>query len=524
MDSKLNINGQLTIALNVNGSSMNNSYLLYKGSMESEAGIMEHWDTDYITLIGSGDAAGATLDDLMWHYGNLYYVSTLRWTNESGTNVWDTDDKNWQNDRTYTTGMNVKFTDEGAGTVKLSGKLTPGSVIVSNSEGHDYTFTSAEEGGYLSESADLVKRGEGALTLDSANDYTGMTNLEEGTLNVHDSQALGDSTLKTATDTNLSVGDDSHVVLKDKEHDINGNVFVEAGSILEVTSGSFSAATSTVEGTLAFTGLGAQAGTLNGNGKLELTDSFIRIENASDFTGSINVNGGSLFLNVLNGTIKAGEIAVKGGELTLQASEQLTMATGTILSMVAGAVTEKVATVITDKLVELGTNAMLAVILQSALGAADDGILNDDAHAVIAAPGLTLNAGSTLILDNAHIELNGDNNCLTLNIPTDTIEKINLTLLLDEILDANSIVMLFSGVDSLNLVFDDTVIGKGAGLYECYASNYFSCELVGEETKLVYQDGKVYLTGLNVNVVPEPATATLSLLALAGLAARRRRR
>ena len=522
VNSALLVNGKLTIKLDVNDTSMNSNYYLYSGSEASEKDIMEYWNTDYITVVGTGDATGATIDDLMWHYGRLIYVSTLRWTNASNSGIWDFDDKNWQNDRSFSSGMNVKFSDEGAGTVKMSGKLTPGSVTVSNSEGNDYTFTSAEDGGYLSEYSDLTKRGDGALTLDSANDYYGTTTVEEGTLNVHDSQALGDSTLKTAKDTELNMGDNSHVVLKDKDHDISGNVFVEAGSSLEMSSGYYSAESTTLEGTLSFIGLGSQAGTLEGNGKLNVTDSFIRFEDASNFTGSATVSGGSLFLGILNGVVKAGEIAVKAGELTLNASQQLTMGTGTILSMVAGTVAEKVATVITDKLVELGSNAILSIMLNSALGDMDESVLNDDAYAVITAPGLTLNAGSTLILGNSHIELNGDNNCLTLNVPTNSPEKIHLTLLLDEILDANSIVMLFSGVDALNLVFDDTVIGKGAALYECYASDYFSCDLVGEATKLVYVDGVVYLTGLNV--VPEPATATLSLLALTALASRRRRR
>ena len=55
--------------------------------------------------------------------------------------------------------------------------------------------------------------------------------------------------------------------------------------------------------------------------------------------------------------------------------------------------------------------------------------------------------------------------------------------------------------------------------YECLANHYFSGDMVGENTMLVFKEGSLYLT----NLVPEPTTATLSLLALAALAARRRR-
>ena len=50
-------------------------------------------------------------------------------------------------------------------------------------------------------------------------------------------------------------------------------------------------------------------------------------------------------------------------------------------------------------------------------------------------------------------------------------------------------------------------------------------DYINENTTLTYDSTtkEVYLQGIN-KVVPEPTTATLSLLALAALAARRRRR
>ena len=60
--------------------------------------------------------------------------------------------------------------------------------------------------------------------------------------------------------------------------------------------------------------------------------------------------------------------------------------------------------------------------------------------------------------------------------------------------------------------------------YKLLAADYFTGDGITTTTKLLYDSstGQVYLEG--VNCIPEPATATLSLLALAALAARRRRK
>ena len=163
---------------------------------------------------------------------------------------------------------------------------------------------------------------------------------------------------------------------------------------------------------------------------------------------------------------------------------------------------------------------MLAAMMNSMRGDLDkDGILNEDAAAEVVGAGITLNAGSTLKLENCHIRLEGDNSCLTLNITPESTEKINLVLLPDDILTEDSVVQLFSGADKVNFVYDGTII-SGNGHYECDANHYFTGSMVGAGTKLVYDNGNVYMKGL----VPEPTTATLSLLALAALATRRRRR
>ena len=528
-DGQLHIDGGLTLTLNLSDSDMKHWYKLYDGTDASYKQMKDQWTAENITVVGTGDAAGATFDDLVWQNGNLYYVGTMVWNNGQNTGEWDFDDKNWQNGRTFNHGMSVRFSNTGSGTVTLTEELSPGSIMVSNDKDHDYTFTTETNedgtGGKLTYQVDLEKRGDGALTLDLANDHTGSTKLQEGTLNLHDDKALGDSTLSTAEGTTLGVGDGAEVVLKDTEHVIKGDVVVSAGASLEVGSGSYKATASTVEGTLTFSQLASEAGTLSGSGTLEVTNGAnVKFADASAFTGNIAVTGSSssLFLDLLDYGVRAGEIIVNAGNLTLQATDKLTMVGGTVLSMVAGEVAERVTTVVADKVIELAQNAIISAMFSSMLDTDGDDMMNEIVGGQIVGAGLTLNAGSTLELDNCHIHMNGGNaknTTLTLNVTPEDFEKINLVLRLDEIVNEDSMVLLFSGVDKVNFVYDDTSIG-GNGTYECSANQYFTGSMVGEDTKLVYSEGNVYLT----NLAPEPTTATLSILALAALAARRRRK
>lgn len=524
------IEGNLTLSVDLSGSTFNDTFCLFNGSAASYANISKKWTKDNIKVVGTGDAAGATFDDLYWRDGALYYDSTLVWTNDEGTSVWDKEDKNWRNNLTFHDSRFVKFTDAGqGGEVTLVGRHAPGIVTVDANV--DYTFTGKDGESGFRPGTDIVKRGDGALTLDVATEKdgyndTGSVSLEEGTLNLHDDNALGGSVLKTEAGTTLAVGDASDVVLQGKEHAIKGNVEVAEDSSLEVASGSY-AASSKVDGELIFNGQSAwNAGSLSGSGSLEVTNgASVTFKDASGFTGNVNVTGSSssFFLKVVDSFLKAGEIAVSAGDLTLRASEQLTMAGGSVLSMVAGTVAEKVTTVLADKVIEFASNAMLSAMLNGMLGDLQDpDLLNEGVGGAVGGAGITLNAGSTLKLEKCHIGMysnDAEPATLTLNITPESTEKINLVLMLDDILTEDSMVLLFSGVDKVNFVYDGTII-SGNGPYECDANHYFTGSMVGADTKLVYSNGNVYMKGL----VPEPATATLSLLALAALATRRRRR
>lgn len=137
----------------------------------------------------------------------------------------------------------------------------------------------------------------------------------------------------------------------------------------------------------------------------------------------------------------------------------------------------------------------------------------------VARGNLNLAAGSTYKADGVHLSV--INGTLTFNATEG--EKINLVLTLHAEYEKDSQVILFTDVNTVKFVLDNITATKTGQTITLNAADYFTGDWINEKTNLVYDSGTVYVTGVN-RVVPEPSTATLSLLALAALAARRRRR
>ena len=140
-----------------------------------------------------------------------------------------------------------------------------------------------------------------------------------------------------------------------------------------------------------------------------------------------------------------------------------------------------------------------------------------------AAGGVVLSGGSVYELVKSHLNLAGSmlnldtlgSGLVVLNATTDTdVDKIN----------ANTQLVLFSGVNGVYFGADGKMATADSGIYYTRADQYFTgCPLIDEQTLLVF-DSYAHIAYLHQMTIPEPATATLSLLALAALAARRRRR
>lgn len=136
---------------------------------------------------------------------------------------------------------------------------------------------------------------------------------------------------------------------------------------------------------------------------------------------------------------------------------------------------------------------------------------------------LTLSEGAVLDMQGAHLAMSSGE--LTLAVTSvSTAERIELNLTLSADYDPNAQVVLFSDVSTVNFISDGITAKSTDGVvYTLSAADYFGGARITDATTLVYDAANkvVYLEG--VANVPEPASATLSLLALSGLLARRRR-
>ena len=468
-----------------------------------------YWNADDITVSATGDAAGLGFNDLVWEDGTLYVQQVKsEWSNASGDARWNASSANWQRHEhvmAYQDGMDVLFAGAGAGEVQLEGEIAPLSVTVDNAAGQDYTFTGS---GRLTGETSVTKTGAGELSIANANDYTGGTQLLEGTLRVQHAGALGgaEARVSTAAGSTLSVENGAAMVLAATTgNDLNGQVEVQAGASLEMRGTGYHAESTRVEGELVFSGSGVNhtgngAGSLSGSGKLTVqgAGAAAQFSSAADFTGSIALAEGA---------------ALSADEMTVSDVATLTaVAAGTELSLsdalLTGTSTAQVE-MHTSELVYTGTlNVNVAANCYSA------GTLELQ-------NGLTLEGGATYQASGSSIDLSGSSLTFATGGSAGGDSFVKLMLALDRSYNKGTTqIVLFSGVSELNI--GSQVFTTGNKAHTFAAADYLEGSYVTSTTALVYdsESGLVYI----IDTVPEPASATLSLLALTGLAMRRRRK
>ena len=244
----------------------------------------------------------------------------------------------------------------------------------------------------------------------------------------------------------------------------------------------------------------------------------------SEIRGDVYVDGGSV--QIVDGAVlKVGGDTVSiaaGSEATLAISDAELVAENATIEVGASATLQlsKGATVTADEInikagatLALGDVAMTTSAIDSMVAAYRISSLN-----VIDAD-LTFAAGSTIVTDGTGFTM-GDS-VLTFNATSDG-KKINLVFTLGAEYSEDEQVVLFSNVDIVKFLMDGEEVDTSSPIL---ASEFFAGAGINENTTLHYDStaNVVYLQGVS-KVVPEPATATLSLLALAALAARRRRK
>jgi autotransporter-associated beta strand protein len=266
------------------------------------------------SLVDSGtsvDLSIGLVDSIKWN-GNL----SANW--DAGTAVDVGGTKNFKlNSNAASTnfiaGDTVTFDDTAAGnfTVNVPANVQPGPVMVNNTA-NNYTF---QGGGAIGGGASLTKQGTGTLTLLNNNTYTGPTTVSGGTLLVGNGGTTG------SLGTGALIINNAAVVLN-RSDDITyggsisgtGGVLTKAGNNNLTLTGAYgldgelNVAGGVVTATAAMVA-GGYTVTKTGPGQLTLLGA------STGFTGTLNVNGGTVLLDDLGGSgdLNAGSIVVNSG-------------------------------------------------------------------------------------------------------------------------------------------------------------------------------------------------------------------
>ena len=429
----------------------------------------------------------------------------ITWSGNGGNQVWDNMSDNWSYDGkglSYTGSNDVHFEDSGAGSIKLKGALTPGHIYVNNSTGKDYTWIAADATSKITGSNGLTKSGAGALRIRTAMNYTGTTEVQEGSLVLE-----ADSTLNGSFINNARVEIASNTTLKKYSGagvaSIGGNGKLIMGNIA-ITQGT-GEASAELQGS-------ADAGEYSlGNAKYEIRHGKVTatgstntvIENKLTNTGVVNNSTKILVLNNSGNTLSS--VAAITGDVRIQNKEeheieQLELADGRTVGSFVKTDPSWEATITITKAAKFGKNTTLLAHFELKSGAS---LMMTD----------TVTMGSDLILHaGAILEGEAYNKAFTLT-------------------DIGATLVLFDSVDYLILKRGDTedeyYPGELTTESKVLASTYFKNLSSRNDLYITFDNlngGQVSLTVGEALVVPEPATATLSLLALAAMAARRRRR
>ncbi len=538
----------------------------YTGGTRIEAGTLKlkGWAQIGAAADGTIDVTQKAGSTLMLAYDGTYGDELTSISNNMVLN--GTGDARWEGSEETGGGTAALISDVGSGvTFTLSGDISGDGNLLHSGEGTlvlsgDSSFTGgthATRGVVEVQSATGL--GAGVVNIESTADLH--VTVEEGTT------ASRVATTLAAAGTTVQ-GD---VVISGTE---------STERILNVATGGYDNSSTTLHdnGTLLVNGsaVSAQTDLLTGSGTVAVSDATgngasATVGQMTDYTGDLHVEGNNASIVAENGNYSGGSISVSGSGANVSTTGDVTIVSGESLSLTSkgnAGTTDTSAAVRTTGAVNVTNGATLSVAaaetgyeynlqnLQAsaslngvsdlvsgaenqaytAMGTSAEevykGFFNTSvamnqkaAGSVDAEGGLTLSGGASYETSMANTGLMGG----TLTLDTTTTSLLNF----DTTLDAGAAaidgsgrttqLVLFSDVGGVNFVLDDTEAVAGSGIYYTRADRYIGGSgYVDEETWLVYDSGAgvVYLDGL----IPEPTTATLSLLALAALAARRRRK
>ena len=298
------------------------------------------WTEGCLELIGMSnmdllfDAATGTITLQVESQKPIVEAPTITWLGASKT-VWQHGKAGWMNastgyDAVYENGAAVIFTQ--SGTVTIAGAVAPGSVIVAGDKAITFKSDKANPGRIVGETS-LTKRGNGKLTLNDGNTYTGGTIIEAGTVTAGGASSFGsgDIAISGGTLDLKSKAVTNDITLTGVATIKGGNKFggeltldgeLLKGSVVNVAEAA-ELKSGTMNGTLSGIGTVTVTGeaTIGTNGKITT--------NGLDIEGTLNIGTKGLSMNsktsaitveedgklLSAGLLKAYSMDVRGGEV-----------------------------------------------------------------------------------------------------------------------------------------------------------------------------------------------------------------
>ena len=227
-------------------------------------------------------------------------ADTLKWKgNVNGT--WDTTTSNWI---TSSNSAAAQYTQSGVGqidspvfddtatgtrAITLDTSVSPVGITVNNS-GSAYSISGT---GSINGTTSIVKNGSSALTLATANTFTGGVLLNAGTLNINNASAIGSGALTVAAGTTLDNTSGAAVTLStNNTQNWNGDITFTGTNDLNLGTGSVAL---TADRQVTVNGNTLSIGGLSGVGfGLTKVGAGTLAVGSSSYTGATIVNGGTL--------------------------------------------------------------------------------------------------------------------------------------------------------------------------------------------------------------------------------------
>ena len=415
-------------------------------------------------------------------------------------------------------------------------KTSP-EVALADEGAAEKTYDVSVTGGTLDIGGQTLELGSGtSMELSGGQVTAGQVKLDAATLEMAGTAKL------TATSGDLSVLNAGGISMTGGTLDIGSNKLeLGTGAEMDVSGGQVSAdqvaltgAKLTIGGEAQVDALGGieaqkaelvmQGGSLNA-GTLELVDATLQMD-----AGVLDASTGGVRLSdsaslVLNG----GSLNVGENDIELGADMKLSLGESALVS--AGKITVRESATFS---VSAASSGKKQAPLAQTLTPVDN--MDPTLKGAMLSADLELMGGSTYDATGGSVSLGGHE----LTLSTSDASKINLVLTLDSLSDPDAQIIIFSDVAMVNFLFNHEgapVVAGEDGNVSVSASNYFDNDW--KDDYYINFDkaaGLVYLSsGLpsdpsepgatpGTPAVPEPSSTALGLMALAGLAMRRRRK